>query len=136
MNIQLKDILTCKGDSDFQQKMADIRSEHSMAGWLKNNSDIADRVRNVVGQVADRGDAAVAEFTQKFDDVELTAQEFRVDSEYLKYSHDNIDPKLLENLRAAIENVKKYQSSIFIGKNQTHGIKYRPLKRVAVCIMY
>jgi histidinol dehydrogenase len=134
MNKELKDILITKGDSDFQQKMDDIRREHSMAEWLRNNVEIAERVRRIVSQVADRGDEALAEFSEKFDNVKLTPGQFRVSEQYLKDAHDNIDPDLLESLRRAINNVKEYQSSIFIGSRQTPGIRYRPLKRVAVCI--
>ncbi|MFI4910580.1 MAG: histidinol dehydrogenase [Sedimentisphaeraceae bacterium JB056] len=134
MNKKLKDILTSKNDNDFQQKMQDIRREHSMAEWLRNNKEIADRVRGVVTEVAERGDEAVSEFTERFDNVTLTAADFRVSDDYLRQAHADIDQSLLADLRMAIDNVKEYQSSIFVGNNETEGIRYRPLNRIAVCI--
>ncbi len=130
----LKDILVRKGDADFERKCAFLRRQHSMAQWLKHSAAIVEKVRGVVREVADRGDEAVAEFTSKFDDVNLTAAEFRVDRQYLKTAHQNMSPALLKNIRAAIDNVKKYQSSIFIGNRQAEGIRYRAIERVAVCI--
>ncbi len=134
MNKQLENILMQSGDSDFEQKMARIREEHSMAGWLGNNAVIAERVRNIVAEVAKRGDDALSEFTARFDNVKLTPSQFRLTGEELKAAHEALDPVLLQTLRQAIENVKSYQSSIFIGSRKIDGIRYRPLERVAVCI--
>jgi histidinol dehydrogenase len=52
----------------------------------------------------------------------------------LEKAHKEIDPKLLKSLHQAIENVKKYQSEIFIGNFKHPGIKYRPIKRVGICV--
>ncbi len=134
MNKQLDNILIQSGDADFERKMARIRDEHSMSGWLRGNAAIAERVRGIVAEVADRGDDALSEFTERFDNVKLTASQFRLSGEELKAAHDAIDPVLLDTLRQAIANVRKYQSDIFIGSRKIEGIRYRPLERVAVCI--
>ncbi|GAH92338.1 unnamed protein product, partial [marine sediment metagenome] len=55
----------------------------------------------------------------------------------LVYSEKN-NPKLLDSLRKAIANVKKYQEETFIGNNPDlsghPGIKYTPIKRVGICV--
>ena len=85
--------------------------------------------------MAARGDAAVAEYTEKFDKVKLSASEFRISADDLKKAHQSLDAALLASLRKSIANVRKYQSEIFIGTKNTHpGIRYTPLNRVACCI--
>ncbi|RKY14111.1 MAG: histidinol dehydrogenase [Planctomycetota bacterium] len=128
------DLLIEASETD-SSRMRRLRSEHSMAEYLKGNGAFAETVRGIVADVAERGDAAVAEYTRKFDKVELTASEFRVSADDLKAAHASLDAALLKSLRTSIANVRKYQSEIFIGTKNTHpGIRYTPLKRVACCI--
>jgi histidinol dehydrogenase len=106
-----------------------------MAEYLKSNRDFAETVRTIVSDVAQRGDVAVAEYTEKFDTVTLTADKFRVSTDELITAHASLDVSLLESLQKSIVNVRKYQSEIFIGNKSPHpGIRYTPLKRVACCI--
>ncbi len=79
-------------------------------------------------------DEAVAEYTEKFDGVKLTPDQFRVSQKDLEKAHKEIDKELLESLRQAIENVRKYQKEIFIGNQRHPGIKYTPIKRVGICV--
>ena len=134
MKKDLENILIRKSDNNFGNKVAEFRRQHSIGDWLKDNAEITDRVRSVVADVANRGDEAVSEYTAKFDNVNLSAEQFRVSDDYLKTSHKQLDGKLLKHIRTSIYNVKKYQSSIFVGNSQTQGVRYRPLNRVAVCI--
>jgi len=97
--------------------------------------------RTVVGilrDVAQRGDPAVAEYTKKFDGVELVPTQFRIGADELSKAHRALDPSLLVSLRQAIANVKAYQEKIFIGRrvefSQGTGIKYVPLRRAGVCV--
>ena len=115
--------------------MKALRNEHSMAEFLRSRADLAEKVRGIVSDVASRGDAAVAEYTEKFDKVKLDAAEFRVSRDDLKAAHESLDETLLKSLRKSIANVRTYQSEIFIGNKPSHpGIRYTPLKRVACCI--
>ena len=129
------DELLIKATENDSPRMKKLRTEHSMAEYLKSRGDFAETVRNIVADVAQRGDAAVAEYTEKFDNVKLDASEFRISEDDLKAAHESLDAALLKSLRKSIANVRKYQSEIFIGNKTTHpGIRYSPLARVAVCI--
>lgn len=122
-------------DADFQNRLAVLRKEHSMSDFLRSHEEIAKRVKSVVCDVAARGDAAVAEYTSRFDGVELSPEQFRISDDDLKSAHEKLPADLLGVLRKSIANVKKYQSEIFIAnKNTSEGIRYRPLKRVGLCI--
>jgi histidinol dehydrogenase len=129
------DELLIRATETDSRRMKKLRTEHSMAEYLKSRGDFAKTVREIVADVAARGDAAVAEYTEKFDKVTLAASEFRVSPDALKAAHESLDANLLESLRKSIANVQKYQTEIFIGNKTTHpGIRYSPLKRVACCI--
>lgn len=131
---RFSDLLIRASDTD-SERMRTLRTEHSMSEYLKSRGEFAETVRGIVSDVAERGDAAVAEYTEKFDKVTLAAADFRVSAEDLKAAHEQLDADLLASLRKSIANVRKYQSEIFIGSKNTHpGIRYLPLKRVAVCI--
>ncbi|MBC8379402.1 MAG: histidinol dehydrogenase, partial [Planctomycetes bacterium] len=132
---QFDEILFQTSDTDYTKRIQRLRSEHSMSEFLKSRGEFAETVRNIVADVADRGDVAVAEYTQKFDKVKLTGSQFRIPAEELKAAHEQLQPELLESLRKSIANVRRYQSEIFIGSKNTHpGIRYTPLRRVALCI--
>lgn len=132
---QFEAILLKTSDPDYPSRLQRLRTEHSMSEFLKSRGDFAETVRAIVADVADRGDAAVTEYTEKFDNVKLEPSEFRVSADALKAAHQSLDPTLLGALRKSIANVRQYQSEIFIGSKSTHpGIRYSPLKRAAVCI--
>ncbi|MHC4960895.1 MAG: histidinol dehydrogenase [Planctomycetota bacterium] len=135
MSSKFDSILLNTSDTDYSTRIQRLRTEHSMAEYLKSRTDFAETVRNIVGDVAQLGDVAVAKYTKKFDSVKLDASEFRVAAEDLEAAHESLDQALLKSLRKSIENVRKYQSEIFIGGKNAHpGIRYTPLKRVACCI--
>jgi histidinol dehydrogenase len=129
------DILFKTTDADYPEHIRRLRDEHSMSGFLSRRGELAQTVRTIVADVAKRGDAAVAEYTEKFDKVKLDASQFRIPADVLETAHRQLDPVLLKSLKKSIANVRKYQSEIFIGaKNKHPCLRYTPLKRVALCI--
>lgn len=122
-------------DADIEKKIADLKTEWSFAEFLKKQSNVVDTVRSIVADVGDGGDVAVAEYTNKFDNVNFTPTDFRVSEKDLKTAFDDLDKNLLASLRRSIDNVRKYQTEICItSKPATSGIKYAPVKRAAMCI--
>ncbi|MHC4174858.1 MAG: histidinol dehydrogenase [Planctomycetota bacterium] len=94
-----------------------------------------EELRQIFREVIQRGDEAIADFTLKFDGVKLTPEQFRISEKGLEEAHEEIDKNLLKSIRQAVENVRKYQTEIFIGNKNTHtGIRYTPIKRVGICI--
>ncbi|AQQ09987.1 Histidinol dehydrogenase [Sedimentisphaera cyanobacteriorum] len=128
-------ILTSWKDSDFDDKLARLRREHSMTEYLLHNQDIAGRVRDVVMDVGRRGDKAVCEYTERFDNIRFEPSELRVSEEAMHVSHEHLPESLLHSMRRSIENVRDYQSRIFVGSCSQEGtVKYTPLKRAGLCI--
>ena len=99
-------------------------------------------VRGIVEAVRERGDAAVAEYTTRFDKVDLRPEEFRAPAERLTAAHARLDGELLATLRRAIGNVRDYQERIkavgpgdwAAGEGVRLGLRYRALRRVGVCV--
>jgi histidinol dehydrogenase len=132
---ELDQILILPSQPDFDTKLSALRLAIVHATRFRIDSEENKQLRNIVEEVMRRGDEAVAEYTEKFDGVKLSAEQFQVSSEDLEKGHKEADKELLESIRGAIDNVRKYQKEIFIGDKNTHaGIKYTPIQRVGICI--
>ena len=131
---ELDNILITYEQPDFDKELEKLRISTLHAAWFRDNSD-RDKVKDIVEDISKRGDEAVAEYTEKFDGIKLTPEQFRVDRKDLEKAHNEIGKDLLGTIRQAVENVRKYQTDIFIGNKSTHpGIKYTPIKRVGICV--
>ncbi len=135
MNFKLEDLLITKEADGFRERIEALKNNISIAGVLKDSRDKSDIVREIVQDVAVRGDRAISDYTLKFDELNLSPEDFIIKEENMKKAHGQMDGELLASLRKSIDNVKRYQSEIFIGDKFDHkGIKYTPLKRVGVCV--
>ncbi|MHC4389241.1 MAG: histidinol dehydrogenase, partial [Planctomycetota bacterium] len=139
MTDELDQILISSSDRDFNERLRNLRwkllREARFGGFDDESERNRQIVLDIVRDVANRGDKAVAEYTEKFDGVKLTPEQFHVGKEELKRSHEEIDAGLLGCIRQAIDNVRKYQEETFVGKTNTHrGIKYTPIEQVGIYI--
>ncbi|MFC1676406.1 histidinol dehydrogenase [Planctomycetota bacterium] len=137
MSNELDQILISYDQADFDDKLN--KCYMAMAGMAffgvgVHHAENHQKVVDILGAVSNDGDEAVAQYTEKFDGIKLTPEQFRVSKDELKKAHDEIDPTLLKSLQKAIENVRKYQTEIFIGNSTHQGIKYTPIKRVGICV--
>jgi histidinol dehydrogenase len=134
MSQELDQILISASEPDFEARLGRLRFEVVDATRFKIGSKEYEQVRRIVQDVAARKNAAVREYTERFDGVELTPEQFKVNRNELEKAHKKIDAGLLDSLRKAIENVRKYQKEIFIGDLKHPGIKYSPIRRVGICV--
>ena len=65
-------------------------------------------VKEIVANVHEKGDAALLEYTAKFDKAELTPETMRVTEEEIRAAYDAVDPELLSVIRKAIKNIEEY----------------------------
>ena len=65
-------------------------------------------VARIVEDVRRRGDAALADYTERFDGVRLRPAEFRVKESALRDSAARVEARVLEALRASIRNVRAF----------------------------
>ncbi len=139
MNESLQDLLLLADEPDFQAKFATLRAQMQQAARLAGYDSEQNRaVVAILRAIAERGDAAVMEYTKKFDGVALEPAEFRIGADELARAHQSIDRELLASFRRAIENVRAYQEKVLIGHDSTFsegtGIRYTPIRRVGVCV--
>jgi histidinol dehydrogenase len=133
---ELDKIIISSSGANFDKSLKKFRSKMmraaSFAGYgSEENQQVIDILRNV----ADHGDKAVAEYTEKFDGVKLTPGQFRVSRDDLEKANREINQDILASVRQAIENVRSYQKDILIDQeNLPRGIRYTPIKRVGICV--
>lgn len=98
-------------------------------------------VRGILARVAEGGDAAAAQLTSELDRAHITPDTLRVPSEVLERAHREADPELMALIRRAAANVQAYQEHILLKSppslergGRRLGVRYSPLKRVAVYV--
>jgi histidinol dehydrogenase len=128
-------MLITQSQPDFQDHFVRLRSALFNATHFNSDDNRHKQLMDILAAVSSRGDEAIAEYTNKFDNVSLTPSQFRISAADLKKAHDSIEPALLASLRKAITNVRKYQSEIFIADKFRHpGLRYTPIRRVGICV--
>jgi histidinol dehydrogenase len=98
-------------------------------------------VVRICDDVSRRGLDAVLDYTQRLDRVTLEPGQVRVSLEELRTAHASADPSYLRTIRRVRENILAFQSGILHrdarfkrGPGCELRLRYRPLKRVGVCI--
>jgi len=72
------------------------------------NNDILTRTDAILREVRERGDAALIEFTARFDGVQLTPETLRVDRQTIEELAAQVDGELIAAMREAIANIRHY----------------------------
>ncbi len=107
----------------------------------------AAEVARILSDVRRRGDAAVLEYTRKFDRVSLAADQLRVPRRQIDEALFQADRSFLRALDIAIENVRRYQKAMLPpappaiapagaspGSGARLAVRYEPLHRVGAYI--
>jgi histidinol dehydrogenase len=72
------------------------------------DAELMTAVASIVEDVRARGDAALLEYTARFDGLTLRASELRVEEATLRESASRVDARVLEALRECIRNVRAF----------------------------
>src|SRR5262249_7580369 len=72
------------------------------------NNDILARTDAIIREIRERGDAALIEFTARFDGVELSPETLRVDRRTIEELAAQVDEGLIAAMREAIANIRHY----------------------------
>ena len=134
MTDTLDNILISSRSDDFRQRIKQFYSRQIAAARFGIDDAEWGQVLDIVRAVTDRGDEAITEYTEKFDNVRLSPSEFLITADELKKSHEVLDKGLLSSIRQAIKNVRKYQKDIFLGDKAKSGIRYTPIQSVGICV--
>lgn len=85
-------------DPDFERRFADL-----LAMKREVSEEVNEVVRAIGADVATRGDAAVIDYTSRFDRLHLTAETLRVPLGEIEAALGACDPRTLEALRLAAD---------------------------------
>lgn len=99
------------------------------------------RVSEIIENVRANRDAAVFEYTKKFDGADINTGNILVTEEEIKEAYEQVDPKLLDVIRKALVNIREYhakqrQFSWFDSEDSgiILGQKVTPLEKVGVYV--
>jgi histidinol dehydrogenase len=98
-------------------------------------------VAEILAGVRERGDAAVLDYTERFDKAELAPEQLRVDARELESSVGVLEPAVLNALRTAIANVRAVASAqlrepvgVDLPEGQRVDVAEVPIRRVAIYV--
>jgi histidinol dehydrogenase len=123
-------------DADFSEKIREAASASSLFDPV-----IEQRARDIVEGVRARGDAAVLEFTERFDGAKLTAEQLAVTQAELMAASLKADEDLRSAVAEADKNVATFAKKALLCKwefKNSHGAKvgekFDPFQRVGIYI--
>ncbi len=93
-------------------KLTNETKNNLLSGLLKRTTDdYGDYemvVKDIVADVHERGDAAIFEYTEKFDKAHINADNIRVTDAEIEEAYTLVDQKLLEVIRRSIKNIRDF----------------------------
>jgi histidinol dehydrogenase len=123
-------------DSDFKARLREVTAPSSLF-----NPQIEQRTRTILKEVEARGDAALLEFTEKFDGAKLTAERLAITRAELMAASLNADDALRSAVAEAENNISRFAQKSKRKNWQTRnshgavvGEKFDPFQRVGVYI--
>jgi histidinol dehydrogenase len=119
-----------------------MRIRRNPMGRSTRELGVTEPVARIVGDVRVRGDAAVIDYTERFDHAELGPDQLRVDANELEASVGVLQPDVLDGLRTAIANVRAVASaqvadervSVELPEGHSVEIVEHPVRRAAVYV--
>lgn len=98
---------------------SDAGFEQAFQGLLGAKREMDEDVDRVVADILSdtrrRGDAALVEYTNRFDRVSITAQELRIPQEMLEGAAAKCDPQTIEALKLAAERIRSFHEKTLPG---------------------
>ncbi len=104
--------------------------------------DLIDYVRPIVRDVRDRGDVALIEYMEMFDQIQLTPERLRVSRAEIEHAHHQLDSSVYTAIKHAIRNVRALheqqmpaqQTFTQVARGVMVGEKVTPITSVALCV--
>ena len=70
--------------------------------------EFIDRVNDIIQNVRTNGDAAIFDYTKRFDGAEIDESNIRVTEDEIKEAYTLVDPELLDVIHKALVNIREY----------------------------
>ena len=83
-----------------------LRPEELLNRNIQAEEDVSAAVDEIIREVRERGDAALRDYTRRFDGAEL--RDLWVSAEEFDAAREAVDPYFMETLREAAENIRRF----------------------------
>lgn len=70
--------------------------------------EFIDRVNDIINNVRSNGDAAIFDYTKRFDGADINASNIRVTKEEIEEAYTLVDSELIDVIRKALVNIREY----------------------------
>lgn len=134
-------IVTIQSDADYQAVVDSICSPEDTSIAEQIHAEKAETTKDIVYAVRERGDAALAEFSEKFDRAALTPDQFEISQAEIDAAFDEVDPGLIASLKKAHANIEFYHKKNLrqsweetLEDGSTVGQRVTPIERVGVYV--
>lgn len=102
---------------------------------------VEDQVRPILDAVRQRGDAAVREYTQRFDPAQLAPEQLAVPAQEVEAALGTVEARVVEAMRTAIANVRavaaaqlRDEVAVDLEAGQRVAIREQPVRRAAAYV--
>lgn len=106
---------------------------------IQAEEDVSAAVDRIIAEVRERGDAALRDYTRRFDGAEIT--DLWVSAAEFDAAREAVDPHFLETLREAAENIRRFHErqrhNDFILTDRAGtvmGQRWTPIEKVGICV--
>ncbi len=106
---------------------------------VRTDPDVAAAVSAIIDDVRRRGDAALREYTKRFDGVDV--ESFQVPPDALERAYRSLDADFQETLRLAANNIEKFHEKqlrrdyvVADAPGVMLGLRHIPMERVGICV--
>ena len=120
-------------------KLEDLTPEQILNRDIQAEENVSAAVDAVIANVRQNGDAALLEYTEKFDGVKLS--DLRVSDEEIARAMVQVSPGLVDTLRAAAANIEAFhraqvrQDVVLTDRpGMVLGQRYTPIEKVGICV--
>ncbi len=108
------DTRTDAGRRAWEALRAALGAEQGMVSGGGRVADAEDDVRRVLDDVRERGDAAVCEWTNRFDGSDLTPEGLRVPPETIEAAYRDQPPEFIETVTRVRDRIREFQRRILV----------------------
>ncbi len=120
-------------------KLEDLTPEQILNRDIQAEENVSAAVDAVIANVRQNGDAALLQYTEKFDGVKLS--DLRVSDEEIARAMMQVSPGLVDTLRAAAANIEAFhraqvrQDVVLTDRpGIVLGQRYTPIEKVGICV--
>ena len=102
--------ITVSSDIEFDNAASQVCRLTATTDVDRAIAEKVEATRAIVSAVRELGDDAVADYTKRFDGVDLSPQQFEVAPDEIEAAVKDVDPDLILSLERAHDNIRRFHS--------------------------